>query len=189
VRVAGSVAQPTALERQLLGEYQRLDDALVHASSVRGDPSLALTSFESLKAEAIEQRANPALQRGRSLELKNQKCIAETLDADGRCSSLLAREKDESWKRRLERVVREENRAREAILTWASYDLARRVGRAAPAPAETTEVRKTYRRLLAEAAAPGQIVEIAPGVFREVAKAIMIELTKGTFCEQMPKRS
>lgn len=170
IRVAGSVAKPTALERQLLGEYERLDDELVHASSVRGDPSLPPDSYEAVKAEAIEQRAIQRFNEDDLLELKNSKCIAETLDATVIERPCAFADKEENVKRRLVRVVREENRARSAIVTWAAHEMARRAGRAAPAPAELQEVRKTYQRLLREAAAAGQLSEVAPGDFREVAK-------------------
>src|SRR5689334_6362862 len=107
IRVAGSVAQPTALERQLLGEYARLDDELVWASSVRGGAGDG-RSYEVLRANALEARSMQRFNEDGLLELKNQKCLAEKLDAHvvARTCSLL--EKDESAKRRLERVVREE---------------------------------------------------------------------------------
>src|SRR5688572_5407356 len=81
VRVAGSVAKPTALERQLLGEYEKLDEELVHSSSVRGDLALGATSFDLLKAQAVEQRGIQRFNEDDLLELKNERCIAESLQA------------------------------------------------------------------------------------------------------------
>lgn len=170
ISVAGSVARPTALELQLLGEYERLDEELVHASSVRGDLAAGAGSFEMLKAEALEQRAIQRFNEDDLLELKGARCIAEALDASvvARPCSLI--ERDDAAARRVARVVREENRARSAILLWAAYELARKQGRGAPDPSEIGELRKLYQRLLFEAAQTGHIGEVAPGQFRELAR-------------------
>lgn len=168
IRVAASVGKPTALERQLLGEYERLDNELVWASSVRGSTDPAAPSFDLLKAQAIEQRGIQRFNEDDLEELKGAKCIAERMDAtivERPCPLV---QKDESAPRRLVRVVREENKARSAILLWAAYELARKDGRAAPGKKELDELRTTYGRLLREAAQPGQLAEVAPGQFKEV---------------------
>lgn len=169
LRVAASVAKPTALERQLLGEYERLDDELVWAASVRGPGDPNAPSFDALKAQAIEERSIQRFNEDDLAELKNEKCIAEKLDATIVDRPCALRQKDDSAGRRLERVVREENKARSAILLWAAYELARKDGRAAPGARELAELRKTYGRLLREAAQPGHLAEVAPGEFREVS--------------------
>jgi hypothetical protein len=115
IRVAGSVAQPTALERQLLGEYERLDEELVWASSVRGGGDAA-QSFESLKAHAIEQRSMQRFNEDDIAELKAQKCLAETLDAHLVGRPCAFTKGDEKATARIERILREENKARGAIL-------------------------------------------------------------------------
>lgn len=166
IRVAGSVAQPTALERQLLGDYERLDDELVHASSVRGGAGSPPTSYEGVKAEAIEHRAIQRFNEDDLAELKGAGCIAERLDATVVDRPCALAEPDDGVRRRVARVVKEENRARGAIVLWAAHELARRAGRAAPTAAEVDEVRRTYQRLLLEAARPDQLREVAPGDFR-----------------------
>ncbi|MCK6551006.1 hypothetical protein L6R52_34530 [Myxococcota bacterium] len=168
IRVAGSVAQPTALERQLLGEYERLDDDLVHASSIRGPGGAA--SYDVLRAEALGQRAIQRYNEDDLLELKREKCLAETMQATIVDRPCAAAERDEAVRRRVARIVAEENRARAAIITWAAHDLARKAGKSAPTSGELDEVRRTYQRLLREAALPGQLAEVEPGTFREVAK-------------------
>lgn len=170
VRIAASVAHPTALERQLLGEYDRLDEELVWASSVRGPRSDAVVGFETLRAEAIEQRAIQRYNEDDLEELKNARCIAESLDAHVVVRTCARVEKDEATRRLITRVVREENTARDAILLFAAHEIARRGGRVAPAPAELAELQKTYARLLREAAKPGQLAEQGPGDFREIAR-------------------
>src|SRR5690349_19216096 len=114
IRVAASVAKPTALERQLLGEYERLDDELVWASSVRAAGDLA-RSFDALKAEAIEQRALQRFNEDDLVELKSVKCIAEALDASVVVRPCELARVDAAAERRIQRVVREENKARGAI--------------------------------------------------------------------------
>lgn len=167
-----SAAQPTALERQLLGEYDELDEALLHASSVRGGAAVASVAprFEALRAEALDQRAVQRFNEDDLLELKKAHCIAEGLDAAVVARPCSAAGADPAVARRLARVVEEENRARRAILTWAAYQIARSQGRVAPDPTEMAEVRKAYHQLLLEAAALGNLVEVEPGVFREAAR-------------------
>jgi hypothetical protein len=170
IKVAGSVAKPTALEHQLLGDYEELDEALAHASSVRGDLGPNASSYEMIKAEALEQRAVQRYNEDDLLELKRARCIAERLDATivKRSCALVA--KDPSADRRITRLVEEENRARKAVLTWAAHELARSQGRALPTDEDLAELKKTYQRLLAEAALPGDVHEVSPGVFKEVSR-------------------
>jgi hypothetical protein len=167
IRVAGSVSKPTALERQLLGDYDELDKELLLASSIRGELQPAAGTYEAIKAEALEQRAVQRFNEDDLAELKRERCIAETLEATIVARPCPLTDKDSSASRRIVRVVGEENRARKAILTWAAHELARGQGRSLPDPSELTEVRKTYQRLLVEAAKPGELHEVSPGVFRE----------------------
>jgi hypothetical protein len=170
IKVAGSVAKPTALERQLLGDYEELDEDLAHASSMRGDLSPGASGYEAIKAEALHQRAMQRFNEDDLVELKKEQCIAERLDATVVKRPCALADKDPGTQKRLSRVVDEENRARAAILTWAAHELARSQGRAVPKAEELVEIRKTYQRLLLEAAAPGELHEISPGVFKETAK-------------------
>ncbi len=168
IRVAGSVAKPTALERQLLGEYEQLDDELIWASSVRGTADPLAPSFDVLKAQAVEQRGLQRFNEDDVVELKKERCLAESLEG-----TLVSRpcplvQADQAISTRVERVVREENKARSTILLWAAYELARKEGRSTPGPKELDEIKKAYARLLRAAAQPGQLAEVAPGEYRDV---------------------
>ncbi len=163
ITAAGTVAQPTALELQLLGAYEDLDKSLVHASSVRARG--VERSFESLKARAVQMRALQRFNGDDVQELKSAGCLAETLRASLKGRACSDAQQDGAIQRRIARIVREENAAREAILTWAAYVLARQQGLARPSQAQLLELQGAYQRLLAEAARPGHWLETSPGRF------------------------
>ncbi|MFO0723135.1 MAG: hypothetical protein U1E65_05070 [Myxococcota bacterium] len=163
VSVVTSAAGPTALERQLLGAYDELDRDLVLAASVRGGAALTPGSPEALHAAAVEGRALMRFDEDDVLELKQLGCLGESLEAllvAQPCAQQGAQEK------RLARVIRDENQAREAVLAWAAHLLARELGRDAPTMAELAEMRAAYRRLLLETAAPGQLFEVTPNRYQ-----------------------
>lgn len=165
---AGTAGQPTALERQLLGAYEELDDQLASAASVRANEDPTGVSFARLEALALEGRATQRFNEDDITELKVAGCLAETLTA-----RLVRREctlegQDEAVPRRLARIVTEENRARRDILTWAGYELARRAGRAGPSKKEMADLTAAYQRLLYESAEKGHYVESEAGTFRRV---------------------
>ena len=176
ITASGTVAKPTALERQLLGAYEELDKSMVHASSVRASKQTAAT-FEKLKAQAIEMRALQRFNEDDVLELKSAGCLAESLRAALVARPCKGAERDPVRARRLARVVREENSARGAILTWAAYALARQRGRASPSAEELEEIRSAYQRLLQEAARPGHLLEVAPGRFAPKSGEAITEAT------------
>jgi hypothetical protein len=166
IQAALSAGQPTALERQLLGAYEELDEDLVHASSVRDQGLPGPGPLEALKQEALQARAVQRFNEGDLEELKAAGCVAETLGAELAARPCEAVQRDPTWDRRRTRIVEEENRARATLMRWAAHEVARREGRAAPTPREVAEVRGAYRRLLEEAAQPGHLMEVAPGEFR-----------------------
>lgn len=170
ITIASSVATPTALEHQLLGVYRELDDDLVYASSVRGDFVSPSGSYEALKSLALEGRSLQRFNEDDLAELKAAGCLAETLDAkivDRPCDGVVA---DTGLQPTLQRVIRDENRARSAILTWAAHAYAREAGAQRPGPEALAEIRRTYRRLLFEAATAGHLFEVEPGVFSPVSR-------------------
>ena len=166
ITASGTVGKPTALEHQLLGAYERLDEDLVRSSSVRAGGDLSSESFDGLKTRALELRSVQRFNEDDLLELKNEKCVAESLKATVLSLSCDLLKRDPAAKRRVARVVREENGARKAILTWAAYELARRDGRAAPTVEELSEIERAYQRLLRDVSAPGHLVETSKGKFR-----------------------
>lgn len=146
-----NAATPTALERQLLGEYEELDRELATVASVRGGRS-ATTDLEGLKNLAVDARALQRFNEDDLLELKQAGCLVERPDARISAASCELGARDESTSRRVERIVREENVSREHILRWAAVSAARREGRQIPTKAEEQALRDAYARLLAEAA-------------------------------------
>ncbi|MBI2374878.1 MAG: hypothetical protein HYV07_12850 [Deltaproteobacteria bacterium] len=165
--VSLSVATPTALERQLLGEYEELDRELVLASSVRGSP--APGGLEDAKLKAIRARALQRFNGDDLAELEARGCIAE--GAKGQVVERPCAEvDDEVVRRRRARVVAEENQARTDILSWSAFAAARSAGRAAATEQDLLELRLTYARLLRESAAPGVLFEAAPGHFEPVSR-------------------
>lgn len=170
IQAAVSAGQPTAMERQLLGAYEALDEDLALASSVRAGPGLARAPQASLRQLALRARALQRFNEDDLLELKAGGCLLETLAAriaPRECN--LVRE-DAAVQRRRSRVIEEENRARGVLVRWAAHEVARGDGRAAPSPEELAEVRAAYGKLVRETAAPGHLVEVAPGDVRAVER-------------------
>lgn len=165
VTAVGAVAKPTALEFQLLGAYEELDRDLMHASSLRA-PSGPSASFEKLRMEALEARGLQRFNEDDLLDLKNARCLAEGLGAKVVPRPCALLDQDPAARRRLDRVVREENRSRQVILTWAAFELARKGGRAEPSAAELVEIESAYERLLRDTAAPEHLVEVKRGAFK-----------------------
>lgn len=163
IQAALSAGQPTALERQLLGAYEELDEELVQVSSVRGGPGLEDAPHESLQQHALRARSVQMFNADDVEALKAGGCVYETLKAElaPRPCSLLS--SDPGAERRRLRVIDEENRARSVLIRWAAHEVARREGRAVASPAEITEVRAAYLRLLRETAQAGHLMEVAPG--------------------------
>jgi len=158
------------MERQLLGAYEELDDELVLASSVRGDDALAAVPQASLRQLALRARALQRFNEDDVLELKDGGCLVETLAATVAARGCGLVERDPATARRAARVLEEENRARGVLMRWAAHEVARRDGRAVPSPEELAEVRAAYSRLVREAAAPGHLVEVAPGDVRPIQR-------------------
>jgi len=165
IQAAVSAGQPTALERQLLGAYEELDEDLVHASSVRERGLPGAGPLEALKQEALQARAVQRFNEGDLLELKTAGCVAETFAAEVAVHPCPGVERDPAMARRRARVIEEENRARATLMRWAAHEVARKEGRAVPTARELAEVRGAYRRLVEEAAQPGQLMEVSPGRF------------------------
>jgi hypothetical protein len=169
VTAVGAVAKPTALEFQLLGAYEELDRDLMHASSLRA-PQGPAASFEKLRMEALEARGLQRFNQDDLAELKNAACLAEGLRAKVVVRPCGLTDRDPAAKRRRERVAKEENRAREVLVTWAAYELARKAGRAEPTRAELDEIERAYERLLRDTAGPETLIEVKQGAFKKRAE-------------------
>ena len=169
IRAAGSVAQPTALELQLLGAYRKLDDDLIRAGSVRAAGAGPASAASALAAEALEARAMQRFNQDDVAELKAAGCLAETLAAQlapRRCALI----DDQTVVRRRARVIQQENAARRSLLAWAGATLAVQAGEDRVTASVRDEVRSAYVRLLRQAALPGHWVEVSPGTFEAVER-------------------
>jgi hypothetical protein len=171
VSFAENAAPPTTLEHQLVGVYQEIDEDLVYASSVRGRDATRLTSADGLRAAAIQARAMQLFNEDELVELKNAQCVAERKDARLQVRSCaFERNADLSFAARRKRLVHDENKAREGILTWAAHVLAKKRGRSQVDTEELAELRGTYFRLLREVASPLHLFEGQAGDFVEAGE-------------------
>lgn len=162
IRAAGSVAEPTAIERQLLGAYQKLDRELVWVSSVRG-PGGDLEPLGDLESQALRMRLLQRFNEDDLAQLRDWGCVAEGQDARVIIRACDRLDGDAQWRRIRDRVVGEENEARDVIITWAATQLARRRGRGQVEPRWIERVRAAYADLMREAAEPEHLIEIPTG--------------------------
>ena len=173
IKAAGSVAQPTALELQLLGAYRKLDDDLIRASSIRAAGPITAATQDALADQALEARAMQRFNQDDVAELKAAGCLAETLTAElvaRPCALVNDSPSEGATARRRERVIAQENGARRNLLAWAATTLAIEAGADQVSAANRREVRSAYARLLRQTARPGDWVEVTPGEFRAVER-------------------
>jgi hypothetical protein len=164
IRAAGSVAEPTAIERQLLGAYQRLDRELVWVSSVRGDaaPAPENEALDEADARALRMRLLQRFNEDDLEQLQDWGCAAE--GADARVLAVdCERVDDPTWTRIRARVLREENEARAVIIEWAAAVVARKAGRSSADAQGRAEMRAAYRELRRRAAEPDHLIEMDSG--------------------------
>ena len=162
VRAAGSVAEPTAIERQLLGAYQKLDRELVWVSSVRG-PAGAPPELDDLGTRALRMRLLQRFNEDDREQLADWRCIAEGRSAEIRAVACSEVERDDTWRKIRRRVIEEENRARSIIIDWAASEAARREGRAEADDELRARMRAAYAELMRSAAEADHLVETPSG--------------------------
>ncbi|NMB75934.1 MAG: hypothetical protein GYA21_12500 [Myxococcales bacterium] len=113
------VDERTALENQILGRYQELDESLLQLASVRGGQDEGWTPEQaSVRDAAIRARRVQRFVQDDVDELLRLGCLGE-----GRTARLVPRACDEAGKdpkleERIQRVARLENEARQAILIF-----------------------------------------------------------------------
>jgi len=166
-------SQRTALENQVLGSYQELDDDLLMVSSVRAvdkDGKTKTVEMSDLQQRAVEARQNQAFNRDDIDELKSAQILGE--QSDGLLSILPAGigagEKASSEQRALARLlVEEENRDRQVIwqrIVQSNENLSAK---------DLPEVRRTFAKSQRDAALPGHWFQEDGGRWRQ--KALQIE--------------
>lgn len=163
VRAAGSVAEPTAIERQLLGAYQKLDRELIWVSSVRGPAGGRPSAVDDLETRALRMRLLQRFNEDDLEQLADWQCIAEGRGAELRAVACPAVDRDETWRKIRRRVIEEENAARSVIIDWAAAEAARREGRADADDDLRARMRAAYAELLRSAAEPDHLVETPSG--------------------------
>jgi len=154
------VDRKTQLENQILGTFQRLEDDLILASSVRGErrePGLS-----SLEREAIDAMMTREFQRDDVEALKARQAVGE---ANTGLLVLLTPPADAAEAQRAKELVAEENRCRQVLL--------RRVIALGPdlSDKDLPELQRILYRIQAETARPGDRLQGEDGAWRTVTQA------------------
>jgi hypothetical protein len=171
ISAAVSVSQPTAVERQLLGAYESLDADLVRLSSVRSADVGFRNSDAMMREEALRARAIQRFNADDIVQLKAGGCLVELLSTRLGSRPCPAAN-DAQVKRRLDRVIEEENGSRRAILAWAAQEDARARGRQASSTEYMRDLNIAYHELLRQTAKAGDWIESRPGIFVQMEKAV-----------------
>jgi len=151
----------TQLENQILGTFQRLEQDLVLASSVRGAP--AARRLSPLQREALEALMIREFNRDDVEELKAKLVVGE---ANNGLLAVLVTPKDAAEARRVKRLVQEENHGRLVIMKRViqlSRDLQAK---------DLPLVRDIFYRLNVQTIRPGEMLQQKDGKWiRILAKA------------------
>jgi uncharacterized protein YdbL (DUF1318 family) len=153
------VDRKTQLENQILGTFERLEDDLILASSVRGErPEPRLSALER---EAIDAMMTREFQRDDIEELKAKNVVGE---ANSGQLAVLAAPTEEAEAKRANQLVEEENRCRKVLL--------RRVIALEPELSEKDlpELQQALYRLNVQTARPGDRVQGKDGAWRRVTE-------------------
>ncbi len=151
------VDRKTQLENQILGTFQRLEDDLILASSVRGERREA--SLSGLEREAVEAMMTREFHRDDLEGWTSKQVVGE--DRSG-LVQVIAPPSDEGEAKRVKQLVDEENRCRQVLL--------RRVIALGPGLSEKDlpELWRVLHRLNLQTARPGDRVQSEDGGWRVV---------------------
>jgi hypothetical protein len=144
--------QKTQLENQILGTFQRLEDDLILASSVRGDEPQ--NTLSPLQREAVEAMMTREFIRDEIEEWKEKQAIGEANTGYLEALSLPA---EEEQAKRLKTLVDEENRNRKIILERV-IDLNKDLSRQ-----DLPMVQRLFYRLNVQTARSGDKVQLESG--------------------------
>jgi hypothetical protein len=152
-----NLAPKTQLENQILGTFQRLDDDLILASSVRGERREPRLS--PLEREAVDAMMTREFHRDDLEALKSKNVVGE---ANTGMLAPLTLPGEEAEARRVKQLVEEENRCRMVLL--------RRVIALNPGLGEKDlpELRRALYRINAQTARPGERLQGEDGAWRQV---------------------
>ncbi len=160
---AVSVAQPTAVERQLIGVYRQLDDELVRQASFRGQQNQPQDSLSLRRALALEQRAIQRFNEDDLQSLRQEGCVVENYQALIEARDCAVTQDEPVWARRRQRIIADENRARKTIMDWAAYRTAIEKGLPIPSATLKADIVAAYRALLRSTLQEGEWYEDSSG--------------------------
>jgi hypothetical protein len=149
----------TQLENQVLGSFQRLEQDLILASSVRGErPAPKLTP---LQREAVEAMMSRAFNKDDVDALKQEQVVGE---ANTGMLSIRTQPKDPVLVKRVAALVQQENRDRLVIIKRV-IQLDPQLG-----DKDLPEVRRIFYRLNLQTAQPGDLVQREAGDWETARK-------------------
>ena len=76
IKVAINLATPTAIERQMIGEYQQIDEELLYAATAR---SQGFSDSEEM-TKSVEARLHQSYNLDDIISLKEQGCLGESVE-------------------------------------------------------------------------------------------------------------
>lgn len=151
-----AIGQKTSLEKQLMGEVEPLTEEEMLVSSVRAPGGVQAGSQDDLQTRAIAARRRQLFNRDDIDELKRNECVGE-----GKGAALVVRDCASVDADLREKLLRQENTDRQAIIDWAL----------ASDPILTAtdrpQVVEIYGRLLQERARPGDWLQADDGTWRQ----------------------
>ena len=142
----------TQLENQVLGSFQRLEQDLILASSVRGERPAAKLS--PLQREAVEAMMSRAFNKDDVDALKQEQVVGE---ANTGMLSIRTPPKEPALAKRVAALVQQENRDRMVIINRV-IQLDPQLG-----DKDLPEVKRIFYRLNLQTAQPGDLVQREAG--------------------------
>jgi len=155
-----SISQKTALERQLVGEFEPLTDAQALASSVRAASGSTDFAADDAQARAVSARQRQLFNRDDIEGFKASGCLGEAENAV-LVARACASANDERTRILLDHVITQENDDRAAIISSVAASEHPASG------AQRAQLRVLYHRLILEQARPGDWIEEPAGKWRK----------------------
>jgi hypothetical protein len=158
--VAIDSGQKTALERQLMGQFEPLTDEQALASSVRAAPDSTDLTADAVQARATFARQRQLFNRDDVEDLKGLGCLGEAVDAR-LAARPCAATKEESTRVLAAKMITEENADRAMLLDWVA------AGHEAAAPAGRAQLATLYHHLLVNQSRAGDWFEEPAGAWQK----------------------
>jgi uncharacterized protein YdbL (DUF1318 family) len=169
-----TVARKTQLENQILGTFDRLEDEVILASSVRGEQAGTAAKLSPLQREALEAMLDREFNRDDIDALKAQQVLGEGNDG---MLVLLTPPADPKEAQRAKALVERDNRDRQLIIQRV-VQINRELS-----DKDLPLVRRLFYRLNVQAARPGDRVQQPDGQWTTVRQP-----AAGADAPQQPKK-